>query len=106
MIRVVALWVSCMVSNIPRQLPLFDGVTVSPVKRPPAPAKQKKQVVLAKCRDFLGSLGDTDVQLALLSEMMLDEIRGLIDKLPVEHQQQVIARLTDGYMEKWNQDGV
>lgn len=64
------------------------------------------QEIRKKCRKIFDDLGDDDLRIGLASELMLDLIRGWVDRFPVENQQQIVALLADGYMEKWRKDGV
>ena len=44
---------------------------------------------------------DDDARAALLSSLMLDEIRKIINKFPIQYQKEMVAMLTDGFMEQW-----
>ena len=47
---------------------------------------------------------DDDAKVALLSSLILDEIRRIINKFPIRAQKEMIALLVDGFMEQWSKE--
>lgn len=60
-------------------------------------------MIKSRAKKLLADL-DHETAAKVLSRLVLDEIRVLIDKFPLQLQQEIVALLTDGYLEKWNKE--
>lgn len=62
--------------------------------------EERRNQTMSSARKILNS-ADEQVRLAVLRDLMIDQFSILIDKFPQQTQQELVALLTDKYMNKW-----
>lgn len=60
----------------------------------------REAAVKEKVCSILNEL-DGDLKIALLSDLMLDQIRVMINKFPAQYQQEIVVLLAEGFLEQW-----
>jgi len=53
-------------------------------------------------RQIVDGLDSDAERMAVLSGLVLDELRKIIEKFPLQYQKEIVALLTEGYLERWS----